>query len=214
MSTKQDEILPFMTDKYMNEGPLPNASNGNFQLTRDGPPLKEELTNEQFMKILQWKDYEGHTTDLEVNTLVWKCLGYRFEDGRWNDQGCFPKWREKYPVPPDFIGMQRIYSKEVDNPSLRANQALCKTIPLSNKQSLKEHLREYGFTGFKLDQLTPNKTRRAQCANWLLYYRENLYGYTVEELKERREREQEEEKRKEKEDGTEGEWKPPFKPVV
>ena len=38
----------------------------------------------------------------------------------------------------------------------------------------------------KLADLTPNKTRRAQCANWLLYYREQLFGYTLEELTERR----------------------------
>ena len=37
-------------------------------------------------------------------------------------------------------------------------------------------LRPEGFNGFKLAELTPNKTRRAQCANWLLYYREALFG--------------------------------------
>jgi len=203
-----------MADKYSNKGRLPNVEAGKFLLSRSGPPVDNEITNEQFMKVLQWGDYAEHTSDLEVNTLVWKCLGYRFVDGVWRDDECFPNWKAKYPSPPDFIGMQRVYSKEVDNPSLRANQALCKTIPLGNKQSLKEHLREYGFTGFKLEQLTPNKTRRAQCANWLLYYRENLYGYTVEELKEKREREQEEQRKKEKEDGTEEDWKPPFKPVA
>jgi hypothetical protein len=37
-------------------------------------------------------------------------------------------------------------------------------------QGIKIKLRPYGFTGFKLDELTPNKTRRAQCVNWLLFY--------------------------------------------
>ena len=36
--------------------------------------------------------------------------------------------------------------------------------------------------------LTPNKTRRAQCANWILYYREALFGKSLEELKKARER--------------------------
>ena len=91
--------------------------------------------------------------------------------------------------------MQRIYSKEVDNPSLRANQALCKTIPVAAKQSLKDNLRSYGFTGFKLADLTPNKTRRAQSCNWLLYYRDNLFGRTIEELlEEKRLRKEAEEK--------------------
>ena len=43
---------------------------------------------------------------------------------------------------------------------------------------------------FQIRELTPNKTRRAQCANWLLFFRENLYGYTIEELKERRAKEE------------------------
>ena len=71
-------------------------------------------------------------------------------------------------------------------------------------------------------ELTPNKTRRAQCANWLLYYREELFGYTVEELRERRrlKKEKEEEERRIKEEeakksgkDVEDEWKPPVKEV-
>ena len=31
------------------------------------------------------------------------------------------------------------------------------------KQGIKEKLRPYGFKGFMMDDLTPNKTRRAQC---------------------------------------------------
>lgn len=37
------------------------------------------------------------------------------------------------------------------------------------------------------DGLTPNMTRRAQVANWLLYYRRELRGVSIEELKRRRE---------------------------
>ena len=68
-------------------------------------------------------------------------------------------------------------------------------------------------------ELTPNNTRRAQCANWLLYYREELFGYTVEELKEKRRLKQEEEEaekqRLEEESGTntDGEWKYPIKEI-
>jgi hypothetical protein len=67
-------------------------------------------------------------------------------------------------------------------------------------------------------ELTPNKTRRAQCANWLLYYREELFGYTIEELNERRrikkEAEEAEKKRLEAEGKSEeDEWKPPVKEV-
>ena len=66
-------------------------------------------------------------------------------------------------------------------------------------------------------ELTPNKTRRAQCANWLIFYREELFGYTVEELRERRRLKKEaEEKAKQETEakkGAEDEWKPPVKEV-
>lgn len=67
-------------------------------------------------------------------------------------------------------------------------------------------------------ELTPNLTRRAQCVNWLLFYREELYGYTVEELRERRRMKQEkaEQERLQKiAEGGDGkdEWKPPVKEV-
>lgn len=54
------------------------------------------------------------------------------------------------------------------------------------KQSLKQYLRPLGFRGYQYTELTPNLTRRAQCTNWLLYYREVLFGYTIEELQEQR----------------------------
>jgi len=68
-------------------------------------------------------------------------------------------------------------------------------------------------------ELTPNKTRRAQCTNWLLYYRMELFGYTIEELRERRRirREQKEEEERKMREAAEGkkedEWKPPVKEV-
>jgi hypothetical protein len=96
---------------------------------------------------------------------------------------------------------------------MKANQALVRSIPADNKQSLKEHLKALGFRGYQYAELTPNKTRRAQCANWLIFYREELFGFTVEELRERRRLKKEEEARREKEDGKEGEWKPPVKEV-
>jgi hypothetical protein len=61
-------------------------------------------------------------------------------------------------------------------------------------------------------------TRRAQCTNWLLFYREELYGYTVEELRERRhlkQENQEQERLQRIKEGSDGkdEWKPPVKEV-
>jgi hypothetical protein len=59
----------------------------------------------------------------------------------------------------------------------------------------------------QLSELTPNKTRRAQCANWLLYYREELFGYTLEELLERKRL------RLQAEAESSPEWKPPVTEV-
>lgn len=207
--------LPAMDPNYSSTGPV---GNGKFVISRSGPPLPAELTNEQMLKIVK-----SESTDLEVNTLVWKCLGYRYnendddDDGsKWTPAEVFPKWKERFPDPPDFIGMQRVYSREVDTPSLRSNQALVRSIPMENKQMLKAALKPIGWKGFQFKELTPNKTRRAQCANWLIFFREELFGFTVEELRERRrvrkEKEAEAAAELEKE-GKEAEWKPPVKEV-
>lgn len=206
-------FVPAMDPMYKCRGPI---GEGEFIVSREGGPTKEELSNENLHRILMLR-----CTDLEANTVVWKGLGYRFdaEKEEWTNEEVFPKWREKFPSPPDLIGMQRIYSKEVDQPSLKSNQQLVRSVPVDNKQSLKTHLKPLGFTGFKFAELTPNKTRRAQCANWLLYYREELFGYTVEELKERRrlkkEAEEQERLRLEAETGkkADDEWKPPVTEV-
>mmetsp|Transcript_6845 Transcript_6845/g.9610 ORF Transcript_6845/g.9610 Transcript_6845/m.9610 type:complete len:234 (+) Transcript_6845:38-739(+) len=154
-----------------------------FEVTREGPPLKEELANDNLLKILAEVSNEE-----DANVLVWKCLGYRYDSqtDSWTADEVFPKWREKYPSPPDFIGVTKVHEREVDEPVKLAIQALSRSVPMEYKQSLKEHLLWYGFSGFKLDELTPNRTRRAQVTNFLLYYREVLFGVSLEELIERR----------------------------
>lgn len=204
-------FLPAADPEYLNRGPV---GENEFIVSRVGGPTEQELSNENILKIVR-----SECTDLEVNTLVWKCLGYRFQgnESMWTSVECFPKWREKYPTPPDFIGMQRIYSKEIDMPSLRSNQALVRSIPDYAKQQLRKHLKPLGFSGYKVAELTPNKTRRAQCANWLLYYREELFGFSIDELLERkRRREQDEQQRRttvDKASSQEDGWKPPVREV-
>ncbi len=127
-------------------------------------------------------------TDEEVNALVWKYLGYRYDEaaGEWDNSKCFPNWRKNYPQPPDLIGVTRTYSREVDEPVLRAVQSLQKSVAMEHKDNLRSFLKPLGWGGFMLEGLTPNKTRRAQVAQWLLYYREALHGVSVEELRRRR----------------------------
>lgn len=140
---------PAMDPRYSVFGPV---GEGTFVLSRSGPPTPEELSNEQILLIVR----DGIATDLEVNTLVWKCLGYRFDtiNELWEATEVFPNWKECFPNPPDLIGMRREYSKEIDSPSLRSNQALVKSIPMEFKQSLKTHLRPLGWTGYQYRELT------------------------------------------------------------
>jgi len=148
------------------------------------PPTAEELTNDNILRIIML-----HSTDQETNELVWRCLGYRYdpETNEWDNTDVFPKWKDKYPTPPDLIGVRRIYTKEVDGPVLRANQALVRSIPMDYKNGIRQHLFGIdGFKGLKMEGLTPNKTRRAQCANWLLFYREALFGKSISQLKKER----------------------------
>ena len=116
--------------------------------------------------------------ELDVETLegvtVWDCAKV------------FPKWAARYPEPPDVIGVTRKYYPEVDAPVKEACAALTRSVASEHKQGIKTTLKHLGWKGFKMDGLTPNMTRRAQAANWLLYYRRELRGVSVEELKRRR----------------------------
>ena len=39
--------------------------------------------------------------------------GYRYvpTEGRWDNSNVYPKWRARYPEPPDLVGVTRIYEK-------------------------------------------------------------------------------------------------------
>ena len=217
-------------DSNTNDNNDSNNDDGVFVVSRYGGPTAEELASENLVRIVARR---SNVTDLQVNTLAWKCLGYRFVESNssnnddsnndndkdeWTSPEVFPKWKERYPTPPDLIGMQRVYTKEIDGELIKNNQRLAVSVPLENKQSLKTFLKEpYGFSGYKLSELTPNLTRRAQVTNWLLYYREELFGVTLDELRERRrvkQQKEEEHERKRLADGDqEKPWKPPLKEV-
>ena len=158
-------------------------------------PPPDDISDENLLKIVL-----EETTDEETNELVWKYLGYRRDPAtdKWDASGVFPKWAARYPEPPDLIGVTRTYSREVDEPVLRAVQALQRSVPTEHKDNLRQCLRPLGWSGFKLEGLTPNKTRRAQVSQWLIYYRKELHGVSVEELQRRKEARQQEEAAKEK----------------
>lgn len=142
-----------------------------------------ELSNSNLIKIVNLE-----CSDLECNYLAWKCLGYIFDENTSKfvlSPAVFPKWAAKYPEPPDLIGLTRNHSPEVDKPVRDASMNLMRSIPRDYKGGVRT-LENEGFKGYKLKELTPNKTRRAQLVNWMIYYREKLYGKTVEQLREER----------------------------
>ena len=67
--------------------------------------------------------------------FICSSAGYeKLPDGTYSNDKVFPKWREKYPEPPDVIGVQRNYTYSIDRPSQKANQALVASIPEDHKQ--------------------------------------------------------------------------------
>ena len=112
------------------------------------PPLNEETF---------WAILNEETDNQIVLELVWTCLGYRFDEKTqtWDNSEVDISWKEEYPEPPDFIAYRK--------PTLK----LTRSIPKENKQLLKEKL---GFKGYKINELTPIRTRRATAVNWLLNY--------------------------------------------
>ncbi|PZO21908.1 MAG: DUF1823 domain-containing protein [Leptolyngbya foveolarum] len=110
------------------------------------PPLAPETL---------WAILNNELPDDTVNQLVWRSLGYRYnqQSQTWTSEQVDPAWAEKYPEPPNFIE------------SRPATVQLTRAIPKENKQLLKTHL---GFKGYTVDQLVPRLTRRATMTNWLL----------------------------------------------
>jgi len=153
----------------------------------------DPIRNEVLLQIVQ-----SELSDEEVNKLVWQCLGYEMEieldpetltaTEKWKvSDKVFPNWAKRFPEPPDVIGVTRKYYPEIDQPVKEACASLTRSVASEYKNGLKEQLRPLGWKGFKMEGLTPNMTRRAQAANWLVYYRSELRGVPIEELKRRRE---------------------------
>ncbi|WP_017328225.1 DUF1823 family protein [Synechococcus sp. PCC 7336] len=101
-----------------------------------------------------WAILNGDLEDEVVNALVWRSLNYSYDPDtdRWDASTAEPPWHEVEA--PNFIG------------SRPDTIALTRSIPKEYKQLLKERL---DFQGYQVHELTPQKTRRATAANWLLF---------------------------------------------
>jgi hypothetical protein len=108
------------------------------------PPLNPETIH----AILK-----GELPDDTVNALVLESLGFRYDktSQTWDPSAANPDWQEE--------GIPHFIENRSDSVKLT------RSIAPENKQLLKEVL---GFQGYKINELTPQKTRRATAANWLL----------------------------------------------
>lgn len=125
------------------------------------------ITSDNLLDIIK-----GDTPDEWVNEIVLTMLGWRMmDDGKWDNSRIRPAMKELYPdEPPNFIGTNGDYTPETDRPVKIANQRLTRSIPVEHKQILKAVMKPLGFSGWKVQDLTPNRTRRATSVNWMLYW--------------------------------------------
>lgn len=98
------------------------------------------------------------TTDRFVCERVWERLGYVSAgpdpSAPWlAGPATPPAWAAAYPQAPPLVA---------ERP---ASVALTRSIPAPFKQLLKEQL---GFTGYRIGELYPRRTRRATAVSWLL----------------------------------------------
>ena len=136
--------------------PTSSAPEATCSPTFDGPPIP--VAADQMPELstdVVWGIINDEVEDAIAHQLVWDDLGYRWDETTqtWDASGIPEDWVEKYPEPPRFID------------SRPATLKLTRSIPKPNKQLLKNDL---GFKGYKINELTPRKTRRATIANWLL----------------------------------------------
>lgn len=130
-----------------------------------GPP---PLSVRELLEIVK-----GESKDERVNEILRALLGWQNDPdtGAWDNSLVPDEWAADYPAePPDFIGNADDYSPVTDRPVKKAVQKLTRSIPSEHKQISREVLAPMGFTGWKVNELTPNRTRRATAVNWILYY--------------------------------------------
>ena len=123
---------------------------------------KEKFVENQFTwpinKELLFFVLDDKVTDVFVCELVWERLFYTRKKilNKWVSSALTPTyWSEKFVEAPQIIS-ERI-----------ASVHLTRSIPKDHKQGLKNFL---NFTGYKINELYPRRTRRATAVNWLIYW--------------------------------------------
>lgn len=134
----------------------------------------EELEDERLMALLMQK------RDEELNILTWKCLGYKYvaigAGYAWDTAGVFPKWRSKYPIPPDLAGLNG-YTPE----TIEAVEFLVRLTAQEYHDALERHAKSRGLR-YSPKHVSPTATRKVEVTQWLMYYRDKYFGMPTEEL--------------------------------
>ncbi len=96
----------------------------------------------------------GHEPTGDESTVDWADWANNGESAPWlAGPKTPPPWAEAFPTAPQVIATRP------------ASVRLTRSIAAEFKQLLKQQL---GFTGYRIDELYPRRTRRATAVNWLL----------------------------------------------
>ncbi|AII44181.1 hypothetical protein KR100_12555 [Synechococcus sp. KORDI-100] len=107
------------------------------------------LSRALFLQIL-----DDRCSDQFVCERIWERLGYVPRGDGWHAGPSTPAdWADAFPTAPELIA---------ERP---ASVRLTRSIPKQHKQLLKHQL---GFTGYRIGELYPRRTRRATAVSWLL----------------------------------------------
>ena len=108
-------------------------------------PISRDLLNQML---------EDRCSDRFVCERIWERLGYLPRGSQWC---CGPdtpaEWADAFPEAPELIA---------ERP---ASVRLTRSVPKEHKQLLKQQL---NFSGYRIGELYPRRTRRATAVNWLL----------------------------------------------
>ena len=97
---------------------------------------------------------EDRCSDRFVCERIWERLGYQPAKPQWCAGPDTPsEWADAFPEAPELIA---------ERP---ASVRLTRSVPKEHKQLLKQQL---GFTGYRIGELYPRRTRRATAVSWLL----------------------------------------------
>ena len=114
---------------------------------------------------------EDKVSDVFVCELVWERLFYirGKKNNDWISSEFTPAyWSEKFVKAPQIISERT------------ASVHLTQSIPKEHKQRLKNFL---NFKGYKINELSPRRTRRATAVNWLIYWSIESNSFSLKEDK-------------------------------